>query len=137
MSLTQKQIYDLNNMNVASQNVSLGTTLNSLIEGSGGGVGDVVKIVYDETTMSIEDLGVAVKAVVDAGKIPVIVWNGAIYYNQVVIAEEGGFSASFSAWGFGIIDGDVDSLGISALALEYTEGDGWTLQEAYKAIVGR
>ena len=42
MSLTQKQIYDLNNMNVASQNVSLGTTLNSLIEGSGGGGGDGV-----------------------------------------------------------------------------------------------
>lgn len=30
--LTDKQIYDLNNMNVAAQNVELGTLLNSILE---------------------------------------------------------------------------------------------------------
>jgi hypothetical protein len=31
-TLTEKQIYDLNNMNVAAQNVELGTLLNSILE---------------------------------------------------------------------------------------------------------
>lgn len=36
MALTAKQIYDLNHMNVAAQNVQLGTLLNKLITGGGG-----------------------------------------------------------------------------------------------------
>ena len=36
MALTAKEIYDLNNMNVAAQNVQLGTLINKLIAGSGG-----------------------------------------------------------------------------------------------------
>ncbi len=35
MALTAKEIYDLNNMNVAAQKVQLGTLLNNLIEGGG------------------------------------------------------------------------------------------------------
>lgn len=70
MSLTQKQIYDLNNMNVASQNVALGTTLNNLIEGSSGG--DIVKIEYDSETMTAEELGGVVLEVFEDGKIPVL-----------------------------------------------------------------
>lgn len=38
MALTAKQIYDLNHMNVAAQNVQLGTLLNKLITG-GGAIG--------------------------------------------------------------------------------------------------
>ena len=33
MTLTDKQIYDLNHMNVAAQNVQLGTIINALIDG--------------------------------------------------------------------------------------------------------
>lgn len=33
MALTDKQIYDLNHMNVAAQNVQLGTIINALIDG--------------------------------------------------------------------------------------------------------
>lgn len=36
MALTTKQIYDLNNMNVAAQNVQLGTLLNEQITEGGG-----------------------------------------------------------------------------------------------------
>ena len=36
MALTAKEIYDLNNMNVAAQNVQLGTLINKLIAGVGG-----------------------------------------------------------------------------------------------------
>jgi len=36
MSLSNKEIHDLNNMNVAAQNVQLGTLLNDLINGGGG-----------------------------------------------------------------------------------------------------
>lgn len=35
MALTAKEIYDLNNMNVAAQNVQLGTLINKLIAGGG------------------------------------------------------------------------------------------------------
>lgn len=35
MALTAKEIYDLNNMNVAAQKVQLGTVLDKLIEGGG------------------------------------------------------------------------------------------------------
>lgn len=134
MSLTQKQIYDLNNMNVASQNVSLGTTLNSLIEGSGGGGGDVVKVIYDDTTMSAEDLGVAVKAVYDAEKIPVIVWGGDVYYGQSSTAEEGFFNASFVSWALSVTDGVLVELGIAVMVLQYTESDGWSLQDDYEGV---
>lgn len=34
MTLTEKQIYDLNNMNVAAQNVQLGKLLNDILSGS-------------------------------------------------------------------------------------------------------
>lgn len=37
MGLTQKQIYDLNNMNVAAQRALLGTTIDELIDNGGGG----------------------------------------------------------------------------------------------------
>lgn len=135
MSLTQKQIYDLNNMNVASQNVSLGTTLNSLIEGSGGGGGgDVVKVIYDEPTMSEEDLGIAVKAVCDAGKIPAIAFLNSTYYCQSVYNEEGEFRGSFVYWDFDTSDGDLVFLAVATLAVVYTENDGWVLQDAYKEI---
>ena len=138
MSLTQKQIYDLNNMNVASQNVALGTTLNSLIEGSGGGGGgDVVKIVYDEATMSAEDLGVAVKAVCDAGKIPAIGFSNSVYYCQTVYNEDGEFGGMFVYWDFDISEGALVFLAVAALYLVYTEGDGWTLQDAYQEMFGR
>ena len=36
MSLSAKEVYDLNNMNVAAQNVKLGTLLNNLLAGGGG-----------------------------------------------------------------------------------------------------
>lgn len=34
MTLTEKQIYDLNNMNVAAQNIQLGKLLNDILSGS-------------------------------------------------------------------------------------------------------
>ena len=40
MALTAKEIYDLNNMNVAAQNVQLGTLINKIIAG-GGGAADI------------------------------------------------------------------------------------------------
>lgn len=41
MALTPKEIYDLNNMNVAAQNISLGSLLNSIMQ--------TAKIGYDST----------------------------------------------------------------------------------------
>lgn len=45
MTLTDKQIYDLNNMNVAAQNIQLGTFLQSLQDG-----GSIFYCEYDVTT---------------------------------------------------------------------------------------
>ena len=56
MSLTNKQIYDLNNMNRAAQNVSLGSILNSLIESGGGGTGDSV-IVQKASYLEFPNIG--------------------------------------------------------------------------------
>lgn len=49
MALTAKEIYDLNNMNVAAQNVQLGTLINKLIAG-GGGAADIDWQNLDEDT---------------------------------------------------------------------------------------
>ena len=49
MALTAKEIYDLNNMNVAAQNVQLGTLINKLIAG-GGGAADIYWQNLDEDT---------------------------------------------------------------------------------------
>lgn len=49
MALTAKEIYDLNHMNVAAQNVQLGTILNKLITG-GGGAGAIDWDNLDENT---------------------------------------------------------------------------------------
>lgn len=100
----------------------------------GGGGGDVVKIVYDNTTMSAEDLGVAVKAVWDAGKIPVIVWNEAVYYCKIAINEEGYFEGKFVAWDYDIADDAVQTLEIGALQVEYIEGTGWSTSYGDTAI---
>lgn len=48
MALTAKEIYDLNNMNVAAQNVQLGTLINKLI--AGGGAADIDWQNLDEDT---------------------------------------------------------------------------------------
>lgn len=54
MSLNKKQIYDLNNMNKASQNVHLGTLLNELLQcgGSGG-----TSIVQTDTYLEFPNIG--------------------------------------------------------------------------------
>lgn len=49
MALTAKEIYDLNNMNVAAQNVQLGTLINKLIA-DGGGAADIDWQNLDEDT---------------------------------------------------------------------------------------
>lgn len=106
------------------------------INGVGGG-GDVVKIVYDDATMSAEDLGVAVKAVCDAGKIPAVARSGVFYCSQSVTNEEGYFEAVLGNWGFNVTDGDLVSIGVEVMILQYTENDGWTLQNAFNEITGR
>lgn len=68
MRLTEKQIYDLNNMNVAAQNVGLGDLLSILLEGGGGGgtsliyrtsysdfpnIGDISNLYIDTTSNTI------------------------------------------------------------------------------------
>lgn len=50
MALTAKEIYDLNHMNVAAQNVQLGTILNKLITGGGGGGASIDWDNLDENT---------------------------------------------------------------------------------------
>ena len=121
---------------------NLQPVINNIMAGipsGGGGGGDVVKIVYDEDTMSAEDLGVAVKAICDAGKIPAIVLDSNVFYCQLVNTEEGYFDGQFISWVFTITDGDVVTLGVVTLVLEYIAGDGWTLQDVYKEVetVGR
>lgn len=61
MALTPKEIYDLNNMNVAAQNISLGSLLNSIMQ--------TAKIGYDSTeqkyfcnNMTFEDALIAVSS---------------------------------------------------------------------------
>ena len=49
MALTAKEIYDLNNMNVAAQNVQLGTLINKLID-DGGEAADIDWQNLDEDT---------------------------------------------------------------------------------------
>jgi hypothetical protein len=46
MALTQKQIHDLSNMNVASQKVGLGSIIDDLINNGGGGTGKKMFIQY-------------------------------------------------------------------------------------------
>lgn len=103
----------------------------------GGGGGDVVKIVYDEYDMSVEDLGVAVKAVCDAGKIPAIVEDGFVYYCQEVTPGVGSVEIPFVCWSFNITTGALATITFIAKILEYTEGDGWTMQDAYQEIYTR
>lgn len=50
LSLTAKQIRDLNRMNKASQNVQLGTLLNDLIENGGGSSGGAEPAVVQKKT---------------------------------------------------------------------------------------
>lgn len=58
--MTEKQIYDLNNMNVAAQNVSLGDTLEAVLEAieDVGGNSTAISGIQDEIT--------AIKARLDA-----------------------------------------------------------------------
>lgn len=59
MSLTDKQIYDLNNMNVAAQNVQLGSLLDNLIESGGGGidVSNKAEVVERESPLLFPNVG--------------------------------------------------------------------------------
>ena len=85
--LTDKQIYDLNNMNVAAQNVALGTTLNNLVSSRGGGAFEFVE--YDGMSMSDTELGTACWEVLQSGKKPCIDWEGDYYYPQFKYGEDG------------------------------------------------
>ena len=58
--LTDKQIYDLNNMNVAAQNVSLGDALETIMEAIADAGGDSTAI------SGIQDEITAIKARLDA-----------------------------------------------------------------------
>lgn len=59
MSLTDKQIYDLNNMNVAAQNVQLGNLLDNLVESGGGGidVSNKAEIVERKSSLLFPNVG--------------------------------------------------------------------------------
>lgn len=56
MGLTEKQIYDLNNMNVAAQNIHLGDLLNNLIENSGG-TEKFAKVIAKESHLAFPNVG--------------------------------------------------------------------------------
>ena len=118
MSLTQKQIYDLNNMNVASQNVALGTTLNSLIEGSGG---DVVKVVRDES-MTDAELGEALVEVIEGGKVPIIFSDDRTYWQQLFLTGENYILMSFITFDIGISAKDLTNLIAYGIIVQYENG---------------
>ena len=100
---------------------------------AGGGGGDVVKVIFDSTTMSIEDLGVAVKAVCDAGKIPAIDYDdGSIYYCQESYEEEGVFYYTFLNWYNPL---PASFLAVGVIWLTYNESDGWAFDRANRNIV--
>lgn len=104
------------------------------IAGGGGGGGDVVKIVYDDTTMSDEDLGVAVKAVIDAGKIPAIEQDGTFFYLSSSTSEEGYFSVLFTKLSVSLDSGMMTAAVITGIMLDYSEGDGWYLDAGHGYI---
>lgn len=61
--MTDKQIYDLNNMNVAAQNIKLGTMLQNLISEGGGSIEECI---YGETTYQ------EISNMLSNGKLPVV-----------------------------------------------------------------
>lgn len=84
MSLTAKQIYDLNNMNVAAQNASLGTLLHNLIESSGGGtsVSEKAEIVEKSSYLLFPSIGNSKNIYVDSTDNIIYRWDekGLRYY---------------------------------------------------------
>ena len=82
--LNTKQIYDLNNMNVAAQNASLGTLLHNLIENSGGGtsVNEKAEIVEKSSYLLFPSIGNSKNIYVDSTDNIIYRWDekGLRYY---------------------------------------------------------
>ena len=80
MRLTDKQIYDLNNMNVAAQNVRLGDLLSILLEGGGGG--DGTNLVYRASYLNFPNVGDENNLYIDTTSNTVYRWDdeGLKYY---------------------------------------------------------
>ena len=82
MRLTDKQIYDLNNMNVAAQNVGLGDLLSSLLEGGGGGGTGSTNLISRESYLNFPKLGNENNLYIDTGTNTIYRWdnNSSKYY---------------------------------------------------------
>ena len=129
MSLTPKQIYDLNNMNVASQNAQMGTLLNNLIEGGSGG-GDAYIEISGKTPQQVVD---ACISTVESGGTPWLVGVFGMIYKLDTYNPDNGvliFSHNEIEVGGGIIT----YFGLKALAYYKEEGT-WTFEAGTKNII--
>ena len=75
MRLTDKQIYDLNNMNVAAQNVRLGDLLSLLLENGGGGGDGSTNLITRESYLNFPKVGDENNLYIDTGKNTIYRWD--------------------------------------------------------------
>lgn len=86
MSLTEKQIYDLNNMNVAAQNARLGNIIQTLIINSGGSGGDFsnkTELVFEDSYLRFPNVGNQNNLYIDTNDEVIYRWDNKShkYYN--------------------------------------------------------
>lgn len=143
---TTKQIYDLNNMNVAAQNIQLGTVLNSLVGGGSAGT-EIIEYPYTELETQEQKNAFCemLKDRITNGAMPVLRYDNidhAQYYvlQQVIISynqSTGQYDiiSDISYATFYVAVSNEDISYIEARALEFTLNNGnWIINEGGATI---
>lgn len=142
---TTKQIYDLNNMNVAAQNVQLGTVLNSLVGGSTGT--EIIEYPYTEleTQEQRNEFCEMLKNKIANGAMPVLRYDSMDYvhyytlqqlsisYNQSTGKYDTIRNISYATFYVAVAEGDISYIESRALECTFNNGD-WTINEGSATI---